>query len=683
MALKEAFSVKLDQKSILTNVELPSSANTLLPPTPHSATALTPSHSEKHSPHVEDLLIDVAGATPESLIDSIMVSQIPSTRDARLLVKLLTIHPAPPFTVLQRALFPLFSDAQNPEAGVGVLRTLGFDVMAAYWQNPYVKDSSEPRMTSDRLSCFTFFLEPTLVSWSLESWRSQFKAFQAVTNYGTEIKGIEAVVIDMLKRWLLIAFQWLVQLSTVSEPENTVECEQCVEAVGQFLVDILRKQDNVARIYDEALIEVLRFHSSLLDQLILIPRPQSQSAIVSPVSPSGEKSLRKGHKKRASSSLSLASIVFAATPTAQAPTPTPKPQTPTPSPSVSHPAELAISLFIEQLSDHLLNLKASQLMNVLPPLFRALAWCASPLPRLTLHSVPHKAVTLEDRIVELLNKLVPSASFPTCMRALKLHLFPVQQDAPPPATMGDTEPGKSSSSTESEVQKLSEFPFPSSPTALPRAPVSDSATPTTSTTVAISAAANTRFFDSLFLMIMTSLGASRTLRNFVRKALATRSENASYSQGLAMDTPTSRGATASNRSAIDQDLLDVVWLRHRHPTSEQPISSMPKPTEQTLASSIDAWIAWDTDLPEVELHSSQYQLYEKVRDGREHILEEEAGILKDIYQEFDSREEAEVTPNETELEPVNDALKCLATYLVSLQWVSFSTSARVLESTFI
>jgi hypothetical protein len=110
---------------------------------------------------------------------------------------------------------------------------------------------------------------------------------------------------------------------------------------------------------------------------------------------------------------------------------------------------------------------------------------------------------------------------------------------------------------------------------------------------------------------------------------------------------------------------------------------MPKPTEQTLASSIDAWIAWDTDLPEVELHSSQYQLYEKVRDGREHILEEEAGILKDIYQEFDSREEAEVTPNETELEPVNDALKCLATYLVSLQWVSFSTSARVLESTFI
>ena len=55
--------------------------------------------------------------------------------------------------------------------------------------------------------------------------------------------------------------------------------------------------------------------------------------------------------------------------------------------------------------------------------------------------------------------------------------------------------------------------------------------------------------------------------------------------------------------------------------------------------------------------------------SREHILEEAAGILKDIYQEFDSREETTLTGEETELDPINDGLKCLSAYLVSLQCV--------------
>jgi hypothetical protein len=91
-----------------------------------------------------------------------------------------------------------------------------------------------------------------------------------------------------------------------------------------------------------------------------------------------------------------------------------------------------------------------------------------------------------------------------------------------------------------------------------------------------------------------------------------------------------------------------------------------------LASSIDAWVAWDVEIPALELSSpSQYNLYEKVRDGREHILEESAGILKDIYQEFDGREERTLSGDESELDPINDGLKCLSAYLVSLQYVVY------------
>ncbi|KAF6750827.1 hypothetical protein DFP72DRAFT_909439 [Ephemerocybe angulata] len=647
LALKEAFSLKLklDQNSILTDVDLPPGASSILSPPP-----ATPRAALGATPEYPDELVDRSKHTPESLIDSIAVSKTPNPAEVRLLVKMLSTQAPPPFPTLQRALFPLFVDKEDSTGVIPVLHTLGFDVMAAYWENPFVKDSDEPRMSSDRLSCFTFFLEPTLVSWSLENWETQFKAFQSVTKHGQQIKGVEVTVIDMLKRWLLITFQRLVQLSTANEPEATAECERCILVVGRYLADLLKQENNVARIYDEVLIDVLRFHSLLIDQLILIPGPQTAQnlSLESPASPTIEKSLRRAHKKTGSS-LSISSLMFA---TAPSPSPTPKPAPP--SPSVKHPAELAISLFLEHLSGHLLNLKASQLMNVLPPLFRALAFCASPLPRLTLQGSANKPASLEDRIVDLLNTLVPTSSFPTCMRALKQHLFPAET-----GESGNTTPTKSTAAADAAVNEASagtnseatEFPFP-----MP-------ATATTPHSMPGTATSNNRFFDSLYLMIMTGLGASRTLRNFVRRALAARLESVySTKESEGAKQPREKPVGAINRFAIDQDLLDVVWLRHSHSVSSHLDKSV-----RTLASSIDAWVAWDTDLPEAELHSSQYNLYEKVRDGREHILEEGAGILKDIYQEFELSEEAMVKRDESELEPINDALKCLCMYLVSLQ----------------
>ncbi|KAJ2923136.1 hypothetical protein H1R20_g13958, partial [Candolleomyces eurysporus] len=627
LSLKEPPSSGLEQKPILADIEVP-----LLAESRPSSISRTASDNE----------VDHTKYTLESLMESLATSETPDPAEARLLVKMLSTQPPPAFPALQRVLLPLFCP-QNPAT-----HSVGFAVMASYWENPFVKESKEPRLTSDRLACFTFFLDPALVSWSLENWEIQFKSFKAVTKDGTRIVGVESVAIDMLKKWLLVAFQQLAHLSAASETECQVECERCVLAVGMYLVDILKQKDNVARIYEDALLDVLKFHATLIDQLILIPGPQSQASdllVESPISPSVQQSLRRGHKKRGSS-LSLSNIIFSNPLSPTPATPTPKPQTPTSTAPLKHPAEHAIALFLEHLNHHLLHLTSSQLWSVLPPLFRGLAFCASPLPRLTLQVAHNKPITLEDRIVDLLNTLAPSASFPTCVQILKHYLFPYttpeieEMNLTPQATGQNEDTGEG-------VATLKEFPFPVAPAGPPTSPSSANQQD----------GPDHKVLDSLYLMIMTGLGASRTLRNYVRRALAARLENVYHAQ----DTP------SANRSVIDQDLLDVVWLRH-NPISQDRTPTPRIPTEaRTLASSIDAWVAWDVDLPTLELSPSQYNLYEKVRDGREHILEESAGILKDIYQEFDGREERTLSGDECELDPINDGLKCLSAYLVSLQ----------------
>lgn len=147
--------------------------------------------------------------------------------------------------------------------------------------------------------------------------------------------------------------------------------------------------------------------------------------------------------------------------------------------------------------------------------------------------------------------------------------------------------------------------------------------------------------DNLRKAIQTSLGAQRTLRNYIRKSLCARLARAYISQDQ----------IAHYSSGVTGDLVAQAYAKDE--VSMWDASKVGR----VLYRSIQAWISFKMDGNFAQGTS------------REKILEEAAGTIKDVLEEVESRE----TPymDDEEASAVGETLYGLATYVLSFKYVHF------------
>jgi tuberous sclerosis protein 2 len=450
---------------------------------------------------------------------------VPSLTHARALASTLsTQSPLPRRAALNPVLASL-CDVNSPVA----IQAAGYDILSAYWEN----NEAPSLATADRLSYFSLFLGSKIL-WAMELWEPRFKALRALTRQGADVVGIEAAVLDVLKTWIEGGFQGLLNNDLVLERDERAERERSIDILVRFLMSILDNVEIIARIPEEELSRVLDFYATLVDRAIRwrantpISEDRSSLSLNDPMSSSNTLSRTPSHRRN-HSSISLASI----------PSPTSSSPPAIPPVSTKHPADIAIALYLDHLSSQLRSLSPNYLDTVLPLLFRALAFCASALPRLTVLPHPTNRASSEDRIVETLNALFAGPYATTCMLTLKKHLFP-------PAAAG-------------------------------------------------SAGATTRNPDAQMSFenaIQTTLGAHRTLRNYVRRALSSRLARAYISRETSVGYSSSG---APGHLDLERDLMERAWPKEDYTSSA--LSSGGSGWDagrlgKVLAKSVEAWVEW-------------------------------------------------------------------------------------------
>ncbi|KAJ3484232.1 hypothetical protein NLJ89_g11998 [Agrocybe chaxingu] len=169
------------------------------------------------------------------------------------------------------------------------------------------------------------------------------------------------------------------------------------------------------------------------------------------------------------------------------------------------------------------------------------------------------------------------------------------------------------------------------------------------------------------ISIMTSLGAHRTLRNHVRRALCARLARAYISRESSMGYSHS-GAPV--HLELQGDLMEKAWPKDDYTTSSVGVGGIGWDAARlgkALAESVGAWIKHEFDDANVKSEEEKRTTWEKEREGKDEILEEAAGILKDILQELDLREEDDGGMNEEEAEVVGRTLLQLSGYVLPLK----------------
>ncbi|KAF8966956.1 hypothetical protein BDZ97DRAFT_1806083 [Flammula alnicola] len=449
---------------------------------------------------------------------------------------------------LRETLNPILVSLCSAESPPSV-QAAGYDILSAYWENHEALSLG----TAERLSYFSLFLGTT-TSWGMELWEPRFKALRALTRYGIDIIGIENHLIDVLQWWIEGAFEGLLKVPAALSIAPMTERERSLDLL---------------------MADVLHFYASLVDRSIVIPDPtkelpSSPTSTAAPAPTTRHSSL--GHRR-------------------------------------NHPAELATNLYLSHLSAHIKTLPPVHLNSILPLLFRALAFCAAPLPRLSKN-------TLEDRITETLNSLFQGPYATSCMLILKSYLFPPCSAEDKGALTGVNQPSQ-----------------PSSPA----------------------------------VAIMTTLGANRTFRNYVRRALSARLARAYISREASIGYSHSG---APGHMALQVDLLEKAWPKEDYTPSSIGIGGNGWDAARlgrTLAESVGAWIDYRFDDATLKNDSEKRLAWEKEQQGKDEILEEAAGVLKDILQELDLRDEEHGMLDEEEAGVVGLTLLKLSGYLLPLK----------------
>lgn len=431
--------------------------------------------------------------------------------------------------------------------------------------------------TGDRLSCLSLFLDAA-VPWSAEVWESRFKALVAIIQSGTETVGMEGDLLRVLRSWIEGAFEGLARHELPSVGERT-ERQRSIKSLTDFLTTLVGKPEFVSRLSEGDTAGVLQLWEELIDQALLIPVDYaslgspacSPNDLHSPKTTSPQR-LSQVHRRHHSST-SLPSMA-----------------------SLKHPADIVVDAYLTYLSTRLEALAPEHLENISPLLFRALAFYATPLPRVSLESHSSHEHPIEKKITERLVFLVSGPYSSSCTRLLKRHLLP------------SSELGQASA--------------------------------------------------------QASVGAVRTLRVSIREAIFSRLARAHITRVSSTEhTP----AGVPTRIDLERSLMERAWPKDASATASWDLSRF----RGVLCRGIKAWI-------EKDLAGQS----EPVGALKEAVLNEVAGILKDVVQAIDLSEretragegrDAGVKDGEEmddeEISSFGDILQELVAYIKSIKYV--------------
>ena len=542
----------------------------------------------------------------QQLIDALIPPAVPSLVHARALATILSsVSPVPPRELLN----PILLSLCDPDAPTS-LQAAGHDILSAYCDNHEALSLSIP----ERFSYLSLFLGAT-TAWGMELWEPRFKALRSLTKYGVDIIGIETTLISILKSWIQGAFDGLLKLPSSIDRSERAERERSVDVLVKFLSDVLHKTETMSRITEEVMSDVMQFYASLVHRSIASPYAKSALSIASE-SLNTVKPPTLSHRRNLSSlsSSSTPSLAYSQPPTSD--TPTLKQQ----------PAELAIALYLNNLSVHIKTLPPVYLNSILPVLFISLSFCSAFLPQMTVKQQTRKKGTLEDKITETLNALFGGPYAATCMLVLRQYLFP---------------PGHTP-----EKRPL-------------MAPFLDS--------LVDNDPKNPQYTISRMALLI-SRGAHRTLRIYVRRALSARLARAYISRESS--TAYSHSG-ASGHMELEVDLMAKAWPKDDYSSPSAGIGSNgweAGSLGRALTQSVGAWVDYNLDVTtSSKPESKQMFALENEIQGKDEILEEIAGLLKDILQELDVRLEENGTMDEEEAEVVGLALFKLSGYVLPLK----------------
>ncbi|KAF9446530.1 hypothetical protein P691DRAFT_803822 [Macrolepiota fuliginosa MF-IS2] len=582
----------------------------------HKSDHTTPSPINTPLATLQPLSLDV-------LIESLRPPAVPSLAHARALAgSLATASPLP----RRAAIGPILSSLCDVNGPLS-FQAAGFDILSSYWENPEALVVE----TADRLSFFSLFLGSG-IPWAVDLWEPRFKALRALTKFGTDIVGIESALVNIIKWWIEGAFDGLLKSDVELDRGERAERERSVDVLVKFLFDVLNKPENIARLPENTILAMIRFYASLVERSIvnsedLWTADKFSVSSDSLVSPSQSKS---GLHRRNPSSLSTTSLT--------------SPTTPTP-PIVSqspykHPAEIAIMIYLDYLQSQIKTLPPPSLEEILSLLFRGLAFCASPLPRLTVLPLPRKKPSLEDKILETLTSIYAGPYSTTCMGILKRCLYPR-------FPRGDDQ----------VTENMDTFQSSTDPETL-RPPPEKVA------------------WEPLQLGVFTSLGAYRMLRCQVRRTLMSRLARAYISRETSIGYSYSG---APSHIDVEQDLMEKAWPREDYAANAGiGLGSVANGWDArrigpSLAESVADWVNWVGEGPHTPSSITQLdketfrENWDRERQRVDKILEEAAGLLKDIFQEVDSRDEDGLGMNDEEAAFVGGTLFSLCKYIPPLR----------------
>ncbi|KAF9477456.1 hypothetical protein BDN70DRAFT_881149 [Pholiota conissans] len=285
-----------------------------------------------------------------------------------------------------------------------------------------------------------------------------------------------------------------------------------------------------------------------------------------------------------------------------------------PPPSKKHPAELAINIYLNHVSTHNKALPPAHLNTILPLLFRALAFSSSPLPRLSVMlELSNKKNALEDRIMDTLNSYFGGPYTSMCMLILRFYLFPP----------GAIRPGLG---VEGQFDHLSPA-----------------------------------------LTVLTSLGAHRYFRTYVRRALSARLARAFINRDVISSYSHSG---APGHMEIQNDMMEKAWPKDDYMSNSIGMGDNGWDAGnlgRRLAQSVGAWVDYRFDDAVINEEPDPRAACERVQQGKEEILEEAAGVLKDILQELDLRDDDKAVLDEEEAQVIGVTLLNLAGYVLPLK----------------
>lgn len=339
----------------------------------------------------------VAPLSLEALIQALTPPAVPSINHARALANSLSSHAPTPRLATLSPILAALCVADSPIS----LQAAGYDILAAYWEN----SGSVTLTTADRLACFSFFLDLS-IPWSSELWEPRLKALVALIRSGAETVGLESSLIKVLRAWIEGAFLGLA-IDDGSVEERS-ERQRSVEAMLGLLLSLLEKPEFVSRITEADTSGVLQLFGSLIetalfsstDNNISLASPPSE---VSVTSPSSGRIPLKHHRHHSSLSIPQTAVQKTAN-------------------------DYVVDAYLRYLDIRLKAIAPVHLNTILPHLFRALAYYASPLPRLSLTpDVPYQHA-IESNIMEKLDALVTGPYSASCTVILKRYLYPERND---------------------------------------------------------------------------------------------------------------------------------------------------------------------------------------------------------------------------------------------------------------